>query len=604
MTPKSSTLVISPELALPTDFATKSTAILAQRRKGKTYAASVIAEECVAAEVPFVALDPTGAWWGLRASADGKREGLPVYVFGGEHPSDPELRLERGSGKLIAEFVVDFPGYYVVDFKGFDSKEAERQFATDFAERLYRYKGQPGKDFVMHLFVDEADMFVPQRSPHGDQRMLGAFESIVRRGGIRGLGTSLISQRSAVVNKNVLEQIDILFALRTVGPNDQKAIRNYVRANGSEDEVADMLASLASLPIGEAWVYEPGGDLFERIHIRERRTFNSSATPKAGEKRVEPKQLADVELAALRERMADTIQRAKADDPKELRKTIRRLEADLRKRPTETVEKEKLVEVPVEIVPDGLADELEGLVKMADRIGNDLSVFRDEVSAAYGKVKAHDGRRSPRPAERDQRHPREARRVDGGRRQRPEGRGNAVEAARPAPRATGTIAVGGGGAGSGHGLALPKGERIVLTAIAQHAGGVTREQLTILTGYKRSSRDTYIQRLREKGLIDVRDRVLATGDGVAALGDDFEPLPTGEELRTYWLGRLPAGEKAVLEILIAAHPNGVSRDEISERTEYRRSSRDTYIQRLRARELVVASTWIYAADALFDEGGT
>lgn len=55
------TLRISEQLALPADFATKSAAILAQRRKGKSYTAAVIAEECVATEIPFVILDPTGA---------------------------------------------------------------------------------------------------------------------------------------------------------------------------------------------------------------------------------------------------------------------------------------------------------------------------------------------------------------------------------------------------------------------------------------------------------------------------------------------------------------------------------------------------------------
>src|SRR5438132_7878954 len=42
-------LHISKDLSLPLEFATKTVAILAQRRKGKTYTASVIAEEMVAA---------------------------------------------------------------------------------------------------------------------------------------------------------------------------------------------------------------------------------------------------------------------------------------------------------------------------------------------------------------------------------------------------------------------------------------------------------------------------------------------------------------------------------------------------------------------------
>src|SRR5437899_680610 len=96
-------LRISGDLVLPLNFVTKTAAILAQRRKGKTYTASVIAEEMVAAKQPFVALDPTGAWYGLRASADGKHEGLPVVILGGQHGDVP---LERTGGRLIADLVV------------------------------------------------------------------------------------------------------------------------------------------------------------------------------------------------------------------------------------------------------------------------------------------------------------------------------------------------------------------------------------------------------------------------------------------------------------------------------------------------------------------
>jgi len=326
-------LRISASLALPLDFATKTAAILAQRRKGKTYAASVIAEELVAAKQPFVALDPTGAWWGLRASADGQAAGLPVVILGGQHA---DLPLERTGGKLVAELVVEEPGYYVIDFSLFESGEAERQFAVDFGERLYRAKGQPGRDFPLHLFVDEADRFIPQQIRSGNKetspRLLGAFEAIVRRGGLRGLGTTLISQRAAVVNKNVLEMLDVLIVLRTVGPNDREAIDSYVKAHGTGEERSALLRSLASLAIGEAWVWEPGAEppLFQKVQIRERRTFNSSATPKPGERRVEPRRLAAVDLDKYRTRMAATIERAKADDPKALRARIAELERDMR----------------------------------------------------------------------------------------------------------------------------------------------------------------------------------------------------------------------------------------------------------------------------------
>lgn len=151
---------------------------------------------------------------------------------------------------------------------------------------------------------------------------------------------------------------------------------------------------------------------------------------------------------------------------------------------------------------------------------------------------------------------------------------------------------------------LGKGEVRILTAVAQYPEGATREQLTILTGYRRSSRDTYLQRLRQAGLVDDGGGMLvATDAGVAFLGPDFEPLPTGEALREYWMARLPEGERRILAVLIGEYPKAVERLTLDGVTGYKRSSRDTYIQRLLARRLVeaVGRGEIKAAGMLFEK---
>ncbi len=150
-------LNISKTLKLPLDFATQTVAILARKRVGKTYTASVIAEECVENKIPFVVLDPTGAWYGLRSSSDGKRAGYPVVIIGGAHGDIP---LEFTAGKTIAEFIVENPGYYVLDLSGSESDAEQDKFATAFAQRLYRLKDKHREP--LHLFVDEADSFCPQ----------------------------------------------------------------------------------------------------------------------------------------------------------------------------------------------------------------------------------------------------------------------------------------------------------------------------------------------------------------------------------------------------------------------------------------------------------
>jgi hypothetical protein len=170
-------LRIAPGLELPVDVVTQPIAILARRGAGKTYTASVIVEEVVRAKVPVVVLDPTGAWWGLRSSADGTAPGLPVVIFGGEHG---DVDLNEADGVELANVVLEHPSAYVIDLSSFVSKRAEQRFAADFLERLYRAKkAETGPLLVV---VDEADFFAPQQPrDKGDQlRTLGALESIVR----------------------------------------------------------------------------------------------------------------------------------------------------------------------------------------------------------------------------------------------------------------------------------------------------------------------------------------------------------------------------------------------------------------------------------------
>jgi Fic family protein len=150
---------------------------------------------------------------------------------------------------------------------------------------------------------------------------------------------------------------------------------------------------------------------------------------------------------------------------------------------------------------------------------------------------------------------------------------------------------------------LPEGEKAILIAAAQYPDGLTREQASILTGYKRSTRDAYIQRLQLKGYLQPGGGiVVATDAGVAALGSDYQPLPVGEELQRYWLDRLPQGEKAILEVAIYHYPKAVAREEIDNVTGFKRSTRDAYIQRLQARQLLAKGGGAVTATAVLFEG--
>lgn len=317
---RSKVLRVSPDLVLPLNAVTSTFALLAKRRAGKSNAGRVMAEEMYAARLPFVAIDPIGAWWGLRYARDGKGKGLPIPIFGGPRGDVP---LEATGGALIAELVAERRLTCILDLRSFKSKADRTRFLLDFAQTLLRLNTEP-----LHVFMEEAHVYIPQKPFAEETRLVAAWAEIVAQGGGKGLGCTLLTQRSARLNKDVLEQVDSLIALRTTGPRDRAAIEGWLR---EKDDDLGVVESLPSLKDGEAWVWSPDflGQT-KRFRFRLSHTFDSGATPKVGQSNKPPGTMADVDLGALRERMAETIERAKAEDPKALQARVRDLERQLR----------------------------------------------------------------------------------------------------------------------------------------------------------------------------------------------------------------------------------------------------------------------------------
>jgi uncharacterized protein len=323
-----SKLHISANLSLPVESVTQTFAILGIRGSGKTNTAVDMMEEMLEHGQQCITIDPTDAWYGIRSSKDGKSEGFKVFIMGGEHG---DLPLEGNNGAIMAEFVVESGASVVFSLRHL-SIHSQRQFAQDFAERLYDLKGKSENRTPLHIFVDEADEFVPQRIPHGFERMYGAYDRLVRRGRSSGIGLTLISQRAQVIAKDVLSQCETLICHRLLHKLDRKAIEAWTEAHDTQGQTETLMGSLASLGRGEAWFWSPSWlDVFKKVQLRPRETFDSSFTPKAGEKPKTATKLAAVDLDVLKQRLAATIEKAKADDPKELKKRIKELEAQAKK---------------------------------------------------------------------------------------------------------------------------------------------------------------------------------------------------------------------------------------------------------------------------------
>lgn len=355
-------------LALPLDAATETFAILGRRGSGKTHTAVVMAEEMIAAGVPVVVLDPLDVWWGLRVSKDGKKAGIPIYVAGGSHEDIP---LSADAGKVLADAIVDKGLSMVLSLRHL-SKTDQRRFVGEFCERLYDRKADPKHRTALHVFIDEADSFVPQRLMPGSERCFGAVDTLVRRGRSSGLAPTLISQRPQVINKDVLSQTEVLVSHQLTGPQDRKALETWIEANDTANRRAEFMGSLASLPKGTAWFWSPGLlDIFKPVAVRDRHTFDSSATPKPGVATAKPTAFAAVDLEALTAEIAATIEKAKADDPRELRKQIAELRKELSSTRISLPTERKALSTPVLTDADRalLAKTATMLEQMAGHIG-------------------------------------------------------------------------------------------------------------------------------------------------------------------------------------------------------------------------------------------
>jgi hypothetical protein len=308
------TLKLAHKLELPNDAVTQTFLILGKRGSGKTNTAVVLAEEMIKL-APIVVLDPIDAWWGLKSSFEGDRPGLNIYVFGGRHP---DLPLDPHTGELMARLFIEHRISMILSMKGWSVADRAR-FVTDFVTYLLNHNDR----VPVHIFLEEADAFIPQRPQPDEAKMLGATDRLIRWGRMDGIGATAISQRSAAINKNTTTQAETLIAHRTIGPQDRDAIEEWIKFHGTKEDRDKILSELPHLKNGEAYVWSPEWlKLLERVFMRRRHTFDSAATPKVGEKMITPKTLSSVDLQKISGQLQSVIDHANQDDPKLLRTAL------------------------------------------------------------------------------------------------------------------------------------------------------------------------------------------------------------------------------------------------------------------------------------------
>lgn len=556
-------------LTLPLDFMTLATVVYGARGSGKTTFGRVLAEEAHRAKQRVCAIDLKGDWYGLKSTADGTGPGIPVVVFGGDHA---DLPLEEGAGTFVAETVAGLEQSCILDLEYF-SKGKQVTFLTDFFLRLYDSNREP-----LLLLADEAQRYAPQKPNDPQQsRCLGAVEDVVKLGRKHGIGVVLFTQRGSSLNKECSELCDTLVAFRTPGVLDQGRIKDWLEANATKDQRDYIMGTISGLPTGTAMFASdhPELKLFQVTAVKRPWTFDSSATPKVGQRPVEPKVLAESDIEALKQKMADAIERAKADDPKELRKQIVELQHELKRAhelstlaTPEPVVEQVEVEVPVPFLDDATRTELKAQMaevgvliqttvgEYVDGLQRNLmqviperleSVIEARVRRLSNEVRLTvEGARTPPPT-----------------RAQPLPKASATDGAhtaipsRSAPPSTGRL--------NAKDVSAPKK---ILNALAIY-DELTQSRLAALTGVKRktSTMRNALSALRGAGFVHGSDPVRITDLGRAEVGD-IPTLPSGAELVQQWRDELGDGAPGRLfNALLDAYPAVLSADELAERAD-------------------------------------
>lgn len=548
-------------LDLPIDVVTQKLAFMGRTGSGKTYAATKLAEELLRAGAQVIALDPVGVWWGLRLEADGKTPSdLKLPIFGGLHGDIP---LEATGGKLMADLIVDRALSCVLDVSQFESDTEKARFAKDFCDRFFfRKKAAPS---AVMLFIEEAQEFVPQNPQREEAHMLHAFQRAIKLGRNFGLGVALVSQRPQDINKKALNQTELLFAFQLTGPQERKAIALWVEEKGGDLDLVEILPKLA---VGQAHAWSPQWlRISKTVKVSEKSTFDASSTPTFGAKAVESKPLGHIELAELRDKLAATIEKAKAEDPKELRRQLAERDSRIRQlergTATKTVERVVVDQGAIDkAVRAALTRERKALRPLVERLQRSAATIAS-LPAQVGDVAAIiNAPLAEVPAAEP-----------------------AVQITTPEPRGSSTpvydrlakermrqvwekTADDLDRAILGE-LAMNGGKQRILNAIANlNALGVERPtiiQVALFNGVSHTT-GTFKQNVRELVAMGLIDRDAAGSVELAAAGRELAETPDTDRTDDpigFWKEKLGQSRAAMLALIVGAFPKSISRDEIA-----------------------------------------
>lgn len=574
-------------MSAPIEILNQHVAVLGKTRSGKSSVMRGLVERLIQEGRPVCIIDPKGDWWGIKLAKDGKHRGFPVVIFGGEHADIP---IDEHSGQLVAELFATENRPCLIDLGGWMVGPRTR-FWIDFASTLFRHtKGS------RWLAVDEIHNFAPKGKVFDAEagKALHWTNRLASEGLGKGLQMLFASQRPQKVHNDTLTSAETLIAMRVLHPSDRGAVSDWIKGCG-DSEGSEVLGSLAQMERGEGWVWSPEiGFGPKRIKFPMFNTYDSFR-PQTVDETNRLTGWAEVNLDEIRKKFASSIEKAKAEDPKELQRRIRELEAQLKTLPAGADAGARIKELETQLKRRELEwnDTFERQARDVARIEKHLADIVAIANRGMGQSTNPPDRiilsGSPgihlttftRSSLSDrQSHPRASQRPERIRRDQ----GTAVDD---------------GKLGAG-------GMRRMLTALAQCPNGLTKQQIGVRAGLssKSGSFGTYLGKLRSNSWVEDRaGKIFINDAGMKALGP-FDELPTGAALLGYWLNELGnTGAARMLQALYDQRGAPLNKHQLGEATglSAQSGSFGTYLGRLRSLELIDGSGEALVASSIFFE---
>jgi uncharacterized protein len=508
-------------LKLPEGVLAQHIIALGKSGSGKSSKLRVLVESLLDADKPVCIIDPKGDWWGIKSSADGKKAGYPLVVFGGEHADVP---INESSGMHVAELIATGNRSCLIDLGGWMVGERTR-FFIDFASCLFKYARG-----ARHLVIDEVHNFAPQGKVLNPDagKMLHWANRLASEGRGKGITLIVASQRPQKVHKDLVTSCETLIANKVIHKLDRDSVKDWIDGCADPLKGREVIASLAQLKKPQAWVWCPeidyGPVLLEFPMFK---TYDSFKPQQASQGKL--KGWADVDLDEVKTKLAALLKNAQANDPAELRRRIAELEREAKK-PRDMAMDANLLKAKFQ----------EGVEAGVAKVMADADKYWDSIDLWFTKKPARLTFYAP-----------------------------SVPMKKPifAPLKPENIGIVISVNGENK---LSKAARKILSVLAQfREEGCAVGKLTLLTGYRYSgSFQNALSELRSKGCIEGanNDVMYITNSGISH--GPFPELPQGDALIQYWLSH-PSLSKAS-RLILGKLVDGQARtaDELCEATGY------------------------------------